>query len=258
MSFYQFSDTIMSDKTLNPSDKLILSLIAGFARMSGTDVAWPGIRRMSEIAGLTNGTVEKCTKRLIQHGWITKDPGIGRQTNRYTLTDKYKLACSASILRAQTKSRSAPKVRTQAKSRSAPIPKRSAPIYTPVAPRKSERNKEVIEKRIKNLPESRKRDPVWDTLCDLFNFKPKTKSEKSRLGRAVRDLKVHGATEHEIRKRYANYRASWPDVDCTIESLVKHWQKFETATTAKKHIGANLESKPGKYDNVQPNLKIVG
>lgn len=86
----------------------------------------------------------------------------------------------------------------------------------------------VLEEELPNGSSSsaakpRERDGVWDALCEAFGLKPQTKTECSRVGKHVRDLKLKGATPDEVRVRLERYRRIWPNVAATPEALLKHW-----------------------------------
>lgn len=69
-------------------------------------------------------------------------------------------------------------------------------------------------------------DPIWDSVCAAFGLTPVTKSEKSRVGGIVRDLKLKGASPDDIAIRLGRYRAEWPKAAATPEALLKHWDTF--------------------------------
>lgn len=73
---------------------------------------------------------------------------------------------------------------------------------------------------------TREPDPIWDAVVALFKINPVTKSERTRVGRIVADLKLKNATPAEIGVRIGRYRKVWPTVSCTMEALVKHWDAF--------------------------------
>lgn len=76
----------------------------------------------------------------------------------------------------------------------------------------------------------RPRNPVWDCLCEVFGLEPVTKSERSRLGKAVREFTEKGAIPSEIRIRASRYRQQWPQAAFTAEALFKHWDLMGQST----------------------------
>jgi hypothetical protein len=74
----------------------------------------------------------------------------------------------------------------------------------------------------------RQPDPVWDAVATEWFPSGVTKSEQTRVGKIVSDLKAKGVTDAgQITERIAMYRARWPDMDCTPEAIVKHWDQVK-------------------------------
>lgn len=97
-------------------------------------------------------------------------------------------------------------------------------------------------------PAGKARNLIWDAICEIFGLDPVTKSETTRIGRVVRDLKLKKATPEEIRIRYQRYRSEWPKVSCTPEALLKHWDQLaQDSPSAKTQRHA---APPGKYDEL--------
>lgn len=95
---------------------------------------------------------------------------------------------------------------------------------------------------------ARVRNEIWDTVCDVYGFKPVTKNEQSRVGKIVRDLKLKGATPDDIRTRAGHYRQRWPKMSFTPEALLKHWDSLAEPDHTE---GSRVRAKPGKYANVK-------
>lgn len=79
----------------------------------------------------------------------------------------------------------------------------------------------------------KKRNPIWDTLVELFEQEPETKQERSNWGKIVKDLTEAGATADEMRRRASNHAAgvlnksiSWP---LTPNALNTHWGELARA-----------------------------
>jgi len=75
----------------------------------------------------------------------------------------------------------------------------------------------------------REPDVIWDAVCAQWNLTAATKRDATRIGAEVRDLKLKGATPDELATRIERYKAHWPDIDCTPEAMVKHWDMFTEA-----------------------------
>lgn len=72
----------------------------------------------------------------------------------------------------------------------------------------------------------RKPNEVWDWVCEAFGLEPKTRNERTRIGRVASDLKAKGATREGLRMRMDRYRQEWPKAACTPEAIAKHWDHF--------------------------------
>jgi hypothetical protein len=71
-----------------------------------------------------------------------------------------------------------------------------------------------------------KPNPLWDCVCEAFGLQPVTRSDRTRVGRIVADLKAKGADPAGVSARIDRYRAKWPDITCTPEALLKHWDSL--------------------------------
>lgn len=71
------------------------------------------------------------------------------------------------------------------------------------------------------------KNPLWDALVSGIGIEPKTADEKSRYGKAIKQLKEIEATPEDVVVHCANYRAAWPDLDLTVEALLKHWSRMD-------------------------------
>jgi hypothetical protein len=115
-----------------------------------------------------------------------------------------------------------------------------ATVQAAIKPRSSHctiNKNEKNDKKEKILAEpqvERPRNEVWDCVIETFKFNPVTKNELSRIGKVVADLKEKGATPERIQKVYAHYKRKWPEIDCTPEALVKHWDMMKADILAQK------------------------
>ena len=91
-------------------------------------------------------------------------------------------------------------------------------------------------------PKPRELNPIWDGVCKVFALNPQTPSEKTRVGRIVRDLKLKSATAEEIEVRYARYCQEWPAAVASPEALLKHWDYF-----AVEHQRTAADQNPARY-----------
>lgn len=86
-----------------------------------------------------------------------------------------------------------------------------------------DKNGKNDKKDKKETPAARQRDVIWDKICDLFGLQPVTKTERSRIGKVVSNLKKKKATPEIIQERYGKWSDLYPDAHCTPEALFKHW-----------------------------------
>ena len=63
-------------------------------------------------------------------------------------------------------------------------------------------------------------------------MKPATKSEKSRVGKVVADLKAKGAAPGQVAEMGAVYRRKLRGAAYTPEALMKHWDQLGAGTLA--------------------------
>lgn len=77
------------------------------------------------------------------------------------------------------------------------------------------------------MAKERAKDPIWDKIVERFDVHPE--AHKSRIGKAVRQLKQMGATPAEIDFRLQVCRGKWGSkYECTIEAFCKHYLSFTT------------------------------
>lgn len=87
-------------------------------------------------------------------------------------------------------------------------------------------------------------NPPWDAIVEVVGWSPSTRTERTRVGKAVREVTealVAESPERDwnpenvakaIRARAGRYRAEWPTAELTPEALVKHWSKFGPGRSA--------------------------
>lgn len=107
-------------------------------------------------------------------------------------------------------------------SASKPLAKR----YQAARPEK-EVEKEVEKTPNGVLPKPRERDVIWDALSEEIGS-PSTKTERSRRGKCVAELREASASPAQVHERCARWRAGWPDMTLTDTALVKHWTTLGT------------------------------
>jgi len=119
-------------------------------------------------------------------------------------------------------------------------------------PSKTKTKREEVSS-IEETSLERSRNELWDALCAAFGLDPRTKGERSRVGKVVRDLGQKGALPAEVAVRLARYRREWPSAADTPEALLKHWDRFakEPSDGRRPSEGVGragrVEAPPGKY-----------
>jgi hypothetical protein len=86
---------------------------------------------------------------------------------------------------------------------------------------------------------ARKRDEGWDALAELEGAKggELNKLAAGGIGKALKAIRevcplVNGELAAEIRRRAANYRASWPTATLSAMALAKHWARMDQTTSS--------------------------
>lgn len=104
---------------------------------------------------------------------------------------------------------------------------RVTPPLTPVSPDSS--------RTIKNHPVvPRKRDPIWDELI-IIEGEPATKSERSRLNDAAKQLRDAEIDPALIPVAARNFRKEWPNATLTAHALVANFTRFTNGHRANGH-----------------------
>lgn len=125
---------------------------------------------------------------------------------------------------------------------------KQATLKAPLSNKDKEKDKDK-DNTIAPLKKSpRKPDPIWDCLCDIFGLNPVTKSEQSRIGKIVRDLKLKSATIETMKTTVSNYKREWPGVTITPNALLRHWDQFKPKIRTR--------NKPTILPEVKPEDKI--
>ncbi len=92
----------------------------------------------------------------------------------------------------------------------------------------------------------RPRDLIFERVCELWFPSGVSPTDRTRIGKVVRDLKAHHATPDEIDARLARYRRDEPTWTDSPEALAKHWDRFEKDKAVKPGIDTTwCEEKTG-------------
>jgi hypothetical protein len=79
------------------------------------------------------------------------------------------------------------------------------------------------------LSGGRERDPIWDAVESLFWPDGIPKSETSRVGKVVRDLKGLNASVDVIHEKFTAMRWEEWGKHAPAESLVKNWSTLKAS-----------------------------
>lgn len=76
----------------------------------------------------------------------------------------------------------------------------------------------------------RPKDPIWDALAELFGTVASGTSAHGKRNRAVKDLKLSGATAESVKSAHVRYMKHWPSITPTDTGLAKHYPQLMNGT----------------------------
>lgn len=85
----------------------------------------------------------------------------------------------------------------------------------------------LFQFEVSKQKKERPRNVIWDTICQVWGWDPKTGNELSRLGKLCRDMKLKGATPGWIIAIKHEYEKAWPKTESSPEAILKHWDTFK-------------------------------
>ena len=88
---------------------------------------------------------------------------------------------------------------------------------------------------------TRARCPVWDAVEAVWYPSGVPTGRRTHVGRIVRDFKQINATAETIRQRTEVYRQLWPDMACTAEAVLKHWDQLDGTNRSSRAIRKGKE-----------------
>jgi hypothetical protein len=69
--------------------------------------------------------------------------------------------------------------------------------------------------------------PVGQVMREVWGFNPETRAEWKRFEAVFRDLVLKSKGDPEaVRTTVRRYRRAWPDIECTPEAALKHWDRM--------------------------------
>jgi len=235
------------------NEKFVLLGIANHAQPNGAG-AFPSLETLARYTRLSKSTVQRCVKKLVERGLLTKSSGNGRKSTSYTVemdfapVVKLELAPDSNENEAPANENEGgqsdhpgpdgPETRVvtvttqggqalttqggQALTTQGGQALTTEPLYN--------RNKTALEP--KRPERQRKRDAIWDALMETCGVNAATinSNERGRYNRAVKLLKESKATAEEIHTRAKMYRRKFPGASMTPMAIANHWSELDPAT----------------------------
>jgi len=78
----------------------------------------------------------------------------------------------------------------------------------------------------KNTMYSLENEPLFKEIIKIWKLKPATKSDWSRIGKIIKDLKLKKAVPEDISFRVKAIISKWGPKTCTPEAVLKHWDEL--------------------------------
>lgn len=211
---------------INTNEKFVLLGIANHSSPDGTG-SWPSVDTLCRYTRLSRSTVQRCIKSLVEKGYLSKEEGGGRRSNRYTLLMEKELA---EVVELTLVTEDLPQSDT-------PDGAEGHPSSLPVLPQQSQaltqepsynRNRNEIEPR----DEKRKQDLVWEAIMEAcgVNTSNLNSNERGRYNKAVKLLKESSASPDEIFTRVKIYRRKFPKAAVTPVAIANHWSELDPST----------------------------
>lgn len=246
-SRYKWSDSLLQRTDLSPGCKMVGQFLCNRAD-NKTLESWPSQAVIAAGVGVSVRWVRSGLQSLQAVGLI-QDVGSHGEDPRYA-TRVYKL-CSqggTSVPPSDRNSRSA--LRPEPQFRSEPNPGRNSATIQGGTPahnahtvslgtdhkRTSQKSTpteyaakphQPPSKSAESKPKKpRPRNVLWDAVCETFKLEPKTRAQCTRVGKRAKEFGELGATPADIQTRAQRHRTTWPDCECSPESLLKWWNKF--------------------------------
>jgi hypothetical protein len=252
--FVKVPSELLARKGLSSTAKLVFAAITD--RFGKNGQSWPGLRKISKDVGMSKPAVKRAIDELDKCGLLIVERGAGPHgSNLYSLPtghDPLPEGGNESLLvTKRTRSRivtsggneSLPQVVTNRVHNQTNEPDQlTRPNIHP--PKKA-----VCNSKAKSNTKPRKPDAIWDTLTELFNIQNPTRSECSRLGRVVADLKAKNATPEDIRNVYKRCQTEWDGRAFNLEALVKWFEQFRGQPAINRNPG-RVDAPTGKYDGL--------
>lgn len=194
------------DSDLTPQARLV-GLVLSLHMSERGDSCYPSLLTIAREAGCARSTAQKALDELGAKGWIMKQSGGGNRSSRYTATVPTDGTPNGQVYRQAVGGVPAGGNEVVSKERvleTKNVSRTRAPSATPPTPRP--------------------RDPLWDTLVELFGAAP-AGMERGRWNKACKSLRESGATAETLRFAAEAYRThpSYSQVVMTPTALAANW-----------------------------------
>ena len=211
---------------INTNEKFVLLGIANHSSPDGTG-SWPSVDTLCRYTRLSRSTVQRCIKSLVEKGYLSKEEGGGRRSNRYTLLMDKELAevVELSLVTGDQPQSDTPDALELHPSSSVVEPQQSQALTQEPS---YNRNRNEIEPR----DEKRKQDLVWEAIMEAcgVNTSNLNSNERGRYNKAVKLLKESSASPDEIFTRVKIYRRKFPKAAVTPVAIANHWSELDPST----------------------------
>ena len=235
------------------NEKFVLLGIANHAQPSGKG-AFPSLETLSRYTRLSKSTVQRCVKKLVDQGLLTKSSGNGRKSTSYTIEMDFAQVVKRELIPSDNEN-DTPDNENEGSQTDHPQPDESESRVVTVTTQGGQalttqggqalttqggqaltteplyiRNTTALEPT--RQKSQRKRDAIWDALMEVCGVNTSTinSNERGRYGRAVKLLKESEATADEIHARAKLYRRKFPGASMTAMAIANHWSELDPAT----------------------------
>ena len=225
------------DSDLPPNLRLVLLAYADAAEHDGTQ-SYPGWERLVHMTGYSRSQVSAITRQLIDLGVLIQVKA-GHRGQRAEFAIDFTALAKVSEPRTQTTAESvrqaehsdsgevsddathsgAESVASEGGKVSGPgDTSRPRPVQGDLLPTVVDHAEGMASRR-------RRRDPIWDTLVEIFE-EPTNDATRGRRNRAVKLLRQSGATPEEIRLRVQMWPLHFEKATLTDIALANRWDEL--------------------------------
>lgn len=257
-----------------PQTRRLVALTLSLHMSEIGDSCWPSLKTLAEESGLSKATVVVALQDLEAAGYLERQEGGGRgkptlytaqvpnlsstQTDTGSVreidsfvpggdeeTDQSEASAKGSgnwtVSDVERVQQSDPKNRESVHLSKETVQLTEGNCPTDAVAIRKESDKRTSGERQEPLASStRMRDPIWDTLSQIFG-KPATRTEEQLRGKVVKELKAAAATPSEIGRRVRAWPVLFPGATITDAALIKHWTRLDQTIRTPRAESNNTE-----------------